>query len=146
MQGKKCRHIAKDDPKRERIVGPLFDKWMHTLGLHPSWRVAYGFVDDLGEEDDRSNGTKVARSSNLYPYHEATLLLVREAIDHGSTGDVERLIIHELLHVLNAPLDASLGECVPLKNMKEVGDKTEEMVDWMTNILLSMTVEEEEGE
>lgn len=133
MTKKDCSHPASDDPKREKRVLSLMSKWSKILGL-TSWEIKLYFVDDLGT-DEASGGQKLAEIVNLYPYHRASLGVCREMYDHIDKEEEEGMVIHELLHILQAPLAATLDDCVPAKNKGEVGVKIEEITDWFMVIL-----------
>ena len=136
---KECQHLAKDDAKREKRIGPLVKKWSKLLGLTPSWQIEYGFVDEFDEESIPSlDGQKGAEAGTLYPYRQGYILLKREAVDHGTKEEAERMVLHELIHILHAPLLKAIRESVPVNNKGMIDGPVEEATDWMTNIILSL--------
>ena len=133
MRENKCTHPASDDPKRKKRILSLMRKWSKILGL-TSWEIKLYLIDDLGD-DEASASKKFAEIIDSYPYHRAVLTVCREMYDHTSREEQEGMVIHELLHVLQAPLTATLNDCVSPKNKGEVVIKIEEMTDWMMYVL-----------
>lgn len=89
------------DDQRIARIQPLFTKWITLLSL-ADWDITWQFVDKLAGPD---GDNAIARVTPIWPYQRAHIRLVRKAVDAaGLPGEIETVIVHELCHLVMAPL------------------------------------------
>ena len=104
----KAKEDEPDAMRKERIQKVL-DDWIPRLSL-TAWDITWELVDELKDDQNAS-----ARITPMFPYQRAHIRFVRKAIDSaGIDAELEIFVIHELNHLLIAPLwetiDFYLGE------------------------------------
>lgn len=88
-----------DDDRTARLL-PLFNYWIKQLGLKGAWDITFYFVPDIDEQ-------KIfAQVNKQPPYRKATIKFSRWAIDNALARELERVVIHELMHIVVDPLNA----------------------------------------
>lgn len=69
----------------------------------------------------RHKGTAAAAVTNWSPgYHEAVIEFAKDAYDEASAAEVDRCIVHELFHLVAAPLDDRLSDYVGTARVYDV--------------------------
>lgn len=93
------------DEQRIARLQPFLDKWTPILSL-TDWDITWQFVDSLvGGEG------ALARVTPVLPYKRAHIRFVREAVDNaGVPIEAETFIVHELCHLITAPLWQVIGD------------------------------------
>mgnify|MGYP001611769725 CR=1 FL=1 len=99
------------DAQRIARLQPFLTKWTTILSL-TDWDITWQFVDKLGGADGED---ALARVTPIWPYKRAHIRFVRKPVDGAALPtELETVIIHELCHLVAAPLwqeiTDSLGE------------------------------------
>lgn len=104
--------------KARKIARKYFLWWVHALGLDYG-RVSILYVDQI--EDTLEDGTILinpnltGRCHTDWRYQETTIYISLDAIKRMDKGEIEKVVVHELMHVF-------------LNEMREEGIDHEERV------------------
>ena len=95
----KSKNIAQ--VRRDRLV-PILNKWIERLAL-TGWDIYFDIVDDtLGK--NISGKESFAECELIPPYKKAVLHFSTHYLDGYNDVALERAVIHELSHIVFAPL------------------------------------------
>ncbi len=95
--GKQTKAASADGARRRRIQ-PMLDYWVHQLRI-TDWDISWMFAEP--KVLMAGDGRAIAQITFNQPYHKAFLRFDWEMVDGCSEAELERVVIHELCHILN---------------------------------------------
>ena len=125
------------DRERYKRVEPLLNGWLLYLGLAQTWHVSLVFTDELG------SGRVFATIDLDTPYRRAVIRIIRKALDGAAADDVQLYLVHEVVHILLAPLEKFAKESLGTDLNDRFQSTIEEQTDIITNVLLRMATGKE---
>ncbi len=128
--------MATDNTRRRRIQ-PFLEHWIEALRLGDwdfSWKLA-------GESDlDRhiGGGRPSAQTSFNAPYNKVFIRFDREVVDACDDGEMERCVMHELLHAKLWPYRAATLDYSDAPIGRAILQADEAVIDALTVTLYHM--------
>jgi len=88
----------------KRVIKKYIHQWMNMLGLG-WWNVTVNYYDDPATiiqlfASAESDGIVIAKVSADWKYGSATLSINLPAFEGRTEDDIERIVVHELVHIL----------------------------------------------
>jgi hypothetical protein len=122
------------DKQRAKKVERATEGALRWLGFLQQHELTIGFVDKF--EDQPDDEQPDCRSISGYPYCWVRFIWRRHVVDHGSDELLERMAIHEALHVLLfSPLDHFLQTNRTKRPLEEYDIHQERIVDLVTHYI-----------
>lgn len=108
----------KDWKKQKKRVKKYLDKWVKLL-LLDRYKLNVHYMS--GNSDKRVGSfVGLASTDTVWAYQEATLKFWLEAFEGLTDTEVERTVVHELCHVLNAPVQGEVEDIDKLEFATEI--------------------------
>jgi hypothetical protein len=95
------------DRKREKRVRAALDPWVTYLGLEHTHHLTVNLCDACECEEHGgtlSGNDAFASTSTNYPYTDVSINITRKGVDEATDEELERAVLHELLHVVVSPM------------------------------------------
>ena len=89
------------DRRRINRVRRFIEPWADALGLSQSWSIVVGLHDDEDAEAGAGGGWAHWPTN----YKKATISFDRKTVDAAQDDHLEQYAVHELVHLVIAPLD-----------------------------------------
>ena len=136
------------DKKREKRILKYLDLWSDFLGVNQTYHLEAVIIDtcSCNSEGMLTEGIPLAVTEVQFPYRDATISFTREGVDECEEEELERVVIHELLHVIMSPM-GTRGGWKAISRMQDLPDKDllsvlsifeEEVTDVLTRVLLRL--------
>ena len=87
------------DKARRQRVKVILNDWLDFFGLSHRWHIRARLVTELDGE---------AEVTILHPYRKANIIVRRGYIDMAPTSELEYSLVHEICHILIAPINTAL--------------------------------------
>lgn len=131
---------GKDDKKQRaileaRLMVPIL-WWAEFLGLAQTWDIGISIVDSI-PGGTPSGDDALARVSIQAPYHR-TLIEVDKQIADYTDDEVERRMLHELLHVVVYDLASFACTLARETDMDTLTDHVETLTDIMSVVCIRL--------
>lgn len=142
MPSKKAPKTLTKPKALARVKEYLYD-WGNFLGLMSQWEVRLRWVD---KPEMREGKVGAAASVHWEPgYKTATIYLLENEFREVDDYTAEAYVLHELLHLVYAPLADTLGHYVGVDTVvsETMAFEEESLVDSLTNHLLRARYGEE---
>lgn len=120
-------------PEFERVrtsANRLAAKWQKRLDLQ-DWDVRFDFTETIDIDGDSNAAANTMSTTTQAPYLKAEITVSLPAVVLLSNADLERLIVHELVHVRLSPEQELLDD----DNPRHV-DRFEYTTETLTKVLL----------
>ena len=124
------------DTQRKKRIQPSLDYWTKRLCL-TSWDISWQ-LEDEGGFDANGGNRPIARAMFNPPYSTVFLKFDREMVDACSIRELERVVIHELCHVMLIPYRTALAEYQSTQVGQALLMADEEVVDKWAGVLFHM--------
>ena len=120
---------------KERVNKYLVE-WADFLGLSQTWEIGVQIVDEI-EGKTAGGYTSAAVVHVQLPYRRVEIEVGKCMEDH-SDYDIERAMLHELVHIPLAPTLSYLSRTTPESVHNMAWDMSETVADFFTRALLRM--------
>ena len=133
-------------PKKKSLserIDKALSEWGAYLGLTQSWEIGFLLVDKL-DTTGPGGHEAAARISIKLPYRRAEIT-VAKCMENYSNYDLEQSMLHELLHIPLATIMSYIQGAVGEDVQAIVKDQIEDVVDFMTRVILRINYEKKGG-
>ena len=134
-------------PRRKKSLSERIDKalseWGAYLGLTQSWEIGFLIVDKIDTIGPGENQAG-ARITVKLPYRRAEITIAK-SMENYSNYDLEQSMLHELLHIPLATIMSYIQNVAGEDISSTVEDQIEDVVDFMTRVILRINYEKKGG-
>lgn len=113
----------------EEVVTACAPSWQVRLGL-AHWEIQHIFLDEFDGDDPNGNLKVTAYTEVRWNYEQAEIRWYLPSAARATDSEIERVVVHELVHVLLSPEQAD----IPDKHAEKMELSTERVTRAFLNI------------